>query len=58
MGRARLRTTDRGAASQLQLTGAEKQCVAQCGLRAQAARSELKSLPGPAILLDMCVLVL
>ena len=52
-GRARLRTTVRGAASQLQLTEPKEQRVAQRGLCAQAWKSELKSSPGPAILLDM-----
>ena len=52
-GRARLRTADRGAASQLQLTELKEQLVAQRGLRAQARKLELKSLPGPAVLLDM-----
>ena len=50
-GRARLRTGDRVAASQLQLTF--KQLFFKCGLRAQARKSELKSSSGPAILLDM-----
>ena len=50
-GRARLRTALRGAASQLQVTEPER--VAQGGLCVQAWKSELKSSPGPAILLDM-----
>ena len=48
-GRARLRTAIQGAASELQLTELKE----QRGLRAQARKSELKSLSGPAILLDM-----
>ena len=58
-GRARLRTADGGAAyaSQVQLTEPKEQRVAQRGLRAQARKSELKSSPGPAILLDMAVIV-
>ena len=45
--------TDRVAASQLQLAEPKEQCVDQRGLRAQARKSELKSSPGPAILLNM-----
>ena len=52
-GRARLRTAFQGAASQLQLTEPQEQRVAQCGLCAQAWKSELISSPGPAILLHM-----
>ena len=54
-GRACLRTAVRGAASHLhlQLTEPKEQRVAQRGLCAQAWKSELKSSPGPAILLDM-----
>ena len=47
MGRARLRTANRGAASQLQLTEQKKQHVAQRGLRAQARKLELKVYLGP-----------
>ena len=53
LGRARLRTAVWGAVSQLQLTEPKEQRVAQRGLCAQAWKSELKSSPGPAILLDM-----
>ena len=52
-GRACLWTADPGAASQLQLTEPKEQRVAQRRPRAQAGKSELKSLPGPAILLDV-----
>ena len=54
-GRARLRTAVRGAALQLQLTEPKEQRVTQRGLGAQAGKSELKSSPGPAILLDMMI---
>ena len=52
-GRARLRTAVRGAVSQLQLTEPKEQRVAQRGLCVQVWKSELKSSPVPAILLDM-----
>ena len=52
-GRARLRTADVDATSQLQLTEPKEQHVAQCRLCAQVRMSELKSSPGPAKLLDM-----
>ena len=47
LGRARLRTTDRGGGSQLLLTEPKEQPVAQRGLHAQAQKSEPKSSPGP-----------
>ena len=54
-GRACLRTADEGAAcvTQLQLTELKEQRVAQRELRSQARKSELKSSPEFAILLDM-----
>ena len=52
-GRPRLRTADRGAASQLPVTEPKEQRVAQRRLRVQARKSELNSSPGPAIPLDM-----
>ena len=44
---------DRGGALQLQLKEPKEQRVPQRGLRAQARKSEPKSSPGPAILLDL-----
>ena len=52
-GRACLRTTNQGAALQLQVNEPKERRVAQCGLRAQARKLELKSSPGPTVLPDM-----
>ena len=46
-------TNRHNTAYQLELTEPKAKHVAQRGLRVQAQKSELKSSPGPAILLDM-----